>query len=78
MQKLNPYYHNKLGVGLYVWRDLSLSQMNKGEKIVGWNLCHSGSEKCLKTGEEAKFFHSVWEANEYLKKNYKLKVYGYE
>ena len=82
MQTLKPYYRNKLGVGLYTWRDLELSQINKGLKIIGWSLTHCVTKKNpmgaknLKTGENNLIFHSLWEANEYLKKNYNLKVYG--
>ena len=84
MQTLRPYYRNKLGVGLYVWRDLELSQMNRGERVIGWSLTHCVTKKNpygsknLRTGENNKVFYSEWEANEYLKKNYNLRIYGFD
>lgn len=64
----------------YAWRDLTLSILDSGKwaKIPKWNLCHSGSYKKLKTGQESLEFSNPGEANEYLKKNYNLKVYGCE
>lgn len=83
MQTLRPYYRNCLGVGLYVWRDLELSQINKGKRVVGWNLTRSvtmnkGKNLKLKTGEESKLFGSLWQANQYLVTNYKVKIQNIE
>jgi hypothetical protein len=42
--------------------------------VIGWNLCHSGSCKKLKTGQEAIKFPSLTEAEEYLRKEYNLSI----
>lgn len=72
-QKLNPVVWSRGVVVCYSWRDLTLTRVeNKYQH--GWRLCHSGSYKRLKTGEESILFGTLAMAKEHLLENYNMEI----
>lgn len=55
---------------LYVWRNLSLSQM-QWAGMLQWNLTWGGSDRRLPCGKESRMFPSIDQARKY------LEPYGY-